>query len=179
MCTLPRHRPRQCPVLIAGLVLSVALLPDQLRAQDRPSSRAVAVVAGPANYDLSGTGWSWSAAGRLDLPLGRVLVLEPGIGFFTYDPQFGSRSWLLLPEVSLHLQYPAHGVRPYLGVGAGGAFALQGPGTTEPSVHAALGLRLDMNPRWGLRAEARARNLSVFEANNSILEFVAGYSQRF
>lgn len=106
---------------LAAALVVLASAPE-LPAQTELPSRNFAVVAGPANYDLSGTGWSWSAAARLDLSLSRLLLLEHGIGFFTYDSQFDSRTSYLLPEVSLQLQYPGLSVRPYVGVGAGGAF---------------------------------------------------------
>jgi hypothetical protein len=166
-------------VLIATLTLYCAVVPHGLWAQDQHSFRGVTVMAGPANYDLSGTGWSWLAAARLELPLGRMLILEPSLGFFTYHSQFASRYWYLLPEISLQIQYPGPRLRPYLGVGAGGAFVLEGIGATEPTVHAAAGLRLAISPAWGLRGEGRARNITVFEANNSILEFVVGFSRRW
>jgi hypothetical protein len=180
MSTLRRNRTGRFTTLMAALALFWTIVPHGLWAQDHHSFRSVAYLAGPANYDLSGTGWSWSAAARLDLPLGRLLVLEPGLGFFTYSSQFfGTRSSFLLPEVSLQLQYPGRRVRPYLGVGGGGALLVQGIGATEPSVHGTVGLRVGMTPAWGVRGEARVRNLSVFEANNSIFEFLAGLSGHF
>jgi hypothetical protein len=170
------HTPR-FPAVVTTLILLVALVPHRLWGQNLPAPRALSVVAGPANYDLSGTGWSWSAAAKLDLPLGRLLIVEPSLGFFTYDSQ--SSASMLLPELSLQLQYPGARVRPYLGVGAGGAFVIQGSGSTEPTVHAAVGLRAPLSAGWGLRGEARVRNISLFEANASILEFVAGLSRQF
>ena len=160
-----------------GVVAIAAVAGGNLLGQERLSSRAVAVVAGPADYDLSGTGWSWSAGARLDLPVAGPLLVEPGLGVFHYDDQFSDRSWYLLPEVSVQLQYPGRGVRPYVGVGGGWAWAVQGPGNSDLSVHAALGVRIDPKPSWGLRTEARMRNISGFEGNNSILEFVVGYSR--
>jgi hypothetical protein len=164
---------------LAAAIVVLASAPD-LPAQEEFPSRNLTFVAGPAEYDLSGTGWSWSVAARLDLPLGRLLLLEPGIGFFTYNSQFDSRTSYLFPEVSLQLQYPGSSVRPYVGVGAGGAFVLEGgPGSsTEPTVHAALGLRLGVNERWGLRTEARFRNIT-FDANASIFEIMLGFSRAF
>jgi hypothetical protein len=173
------HRSTRMPRL--ALLITAGLLAGSTQAvwaQNLPESRAVAVVAGPANYDLSGTGWSWSAGAKLDLPLGRALIVEPSLGFFTYDSQFGGSS-MLLPEVSVQLQYPGARLRPYLGVGAGGALVIEGSGSSEPTVHAAVGLRAPVSSGWGLRGEARVRNLTVFQANASILEFVAGFSRNF
>jgi hypothetical protein len=177
--SLRSNHTRRYSALIAPLVLCWSLAPCELRAQEQTSFRALTVVAGPANYDLAGTGWSWSAAARLDLPLAHVLMVEPGVGFFTYDAQFGDRFTYLLPEVSLQLQYPGHRIRPYVGIGGGAAFLLQGQGDSEPSVHAAVGLRAAVGSGWGIRGEGRVRNITVFQANNSILEFGVGLSRHF
>ena len=164
---------------LVAVIVILASAPN-LPAQTELPSRSFAVVAGPANYDLSGTGWSWSAAARLDLPLGRLLLVEPGIAFFTYDSQSDTRTYYLFPELSLQLQYPGSSLRPYVGVGAGGAFVLEGgPGSsTEPTVHGALGLRMAVTERWGLRTEARFRNITL-DANASIFEIVLGFSRAF
>ncbi len=147
-------------------------------AQEHRNMWAAALVGGPTNYDLSGTGWSWGVAGRLDVPLARFLLLEPGLGFFTYRAQFDARFSFVLPELSLQAQLPGRTVRPYIGVGGGGAFVVRGPGDSEPTVHAAIGVRTLVTPHWGLRFEGRARNITVFEGNNSMLEFGFGISRR-
>jgi hypothetical protein len=73
----------------AALVVFCALASvANLAAQERSLARRLAVVAGPAEYDLAGNGRSWTAAGRLGIPLTSVLLLEPGLGFFTYSSQF-------------------------------------------------------------------------------------------
>src|SRR5688572_2149916 len=79
------HGLRSAAVVVGVAALAGGAVPRGLGAQDWHASRGLAVVAGPANYDLSGTGWSWAAAARLDMPLARVLLLEPGLGFFTYS----------------------------------------------------------------------------------------------
>jgi hypothetical protein len=165
--------------------------------------RGVGLLAGPAEYDLNGTGWSWAAAARVDLPVGRMLIVEPGLGFFTYqvqtaEPLFAGaehrgasflavprppdaepvRSSMLLPEISLQLQYPGHRVRPYIGIGGGGAFPVQGSGGSDVTVHGALGLRAALGHSWTLRGEGRARNISGFAANNSIVEILLGVNRQ-
>jgi hypothetical protein len=180
----------------AALAVFCALAPAaNLGAQDTPLARRVAVVAGPAEYDLAGTGWSWTAAARIGIPLTSALVLEPGLGFFTYSSQFfQDRISFLLPEVTLQLQYPGQRVQPYLGVGAGAAYMIEGydhslvPGwglnldaepRIEPSAHAAVGLRAGVVQNWGVVGEARVRNISFFKANNSVIEFMFGFTRRY
>jgi Outer membrane protein beta-barrel domain len=179
------------------------LITSTLTAQEQ-SWRGLGLLAGPAEYDLSGTGWSWTAAARFDLPVGRVLVVEPGVGFFTYQTQpvepvvagaqarqasllavpravsaeTTNRNSFLLPEVSVQLQYPGTRIRPYLGVGAGGALAVGGARGTDVTVHGALGVRAALGRSWTVRGEGRARNISGFEANNSIVEFLVGVNRQ-
>jgi hypothetical protein len=180
-----------------ALVCTLAAVPT-LRAQDRPLARVLALVAGPAEYDLAGTGRSWTAAARLGIPLTSALVLEPGLGFFTYSSQFsGDRVSFFLPEVTLQLQYPGQRVQPYLGVGAGAALMIEGYDQSlgsfgplwgdldlsaepriEPSAHAAVGLRAVVGQNWGVLGEARVRNISFFKANNAIMEVVLGFTRR-
>ena len=82
-----------CAVLLAALRTT-----PQAVAQGRDGLHHLAVVAGPVNYDLSGTGWSWGAGARLDLPLARILTVEGGITYFQYEAQFGSRVSYVFPE---------------------------------------------------------------------------------
>ena len=141
------------------------------------------------------TTWSWTAAARLGFAVTPALRLEPGIGFFTYGSQFGGdRVSFLLPEVSLQLQYPGRRVQPYLGVGAGAAYMIEGNDQLddplfdvgfspepkiEASAHAAVGLRAGVARNWGVLGEGRVRNISFFKANNSIVELVLGATRYF
>jgi hypothetical protein len=177
-----------------ALCCALAAVPT-LRAQERSLDRRLSVVAGPAEYDLAGIGWSWTAAARLGIPLTPALVLEPGLGFLTYSSQFsGDRISFFLPEVSLQLQYPGKRVQPYLGVGAGAALMIEGYDQSfdpvwgldlsaepriEPSAHAGVGLRADVVQNWGILGEARVRNISFFNANKAIMEVVLGFTRRF
>jgi hypothetical protein len=184
--------PRGAAVALLCALASVS----NLGAQERPLARALAIVAGPAEYDLAGVGRSWTAAARLGIPLTPALRLEPGVGFFTYGSQFGGdRLSFLLPEVTLQLQYPGRRVQPYLGVGAGAAYMIEGYDQSvdpfwgdldlsveprlEPSAHAAVGLRAGVARNWGILGEARVRNISFFKGNKSIVEFVLGAARYF
>ena len=185
---------QRCGATLAAICTLVQV--TDLAAQDRPSTREFAIVAGPANYDLAGTGWSWAAAARLGIPLTSVLRLEPGLEFFTYSSQFLDRVSFLLPEVTLQVQYPGQWMQPYLGVGAGAAYLIEGHDQPlgapwddfyldtedpriEPSAHAAVGLRAGVAQNWGVLGEARVRNISFFKANNSITEFMLGFTRLF
>jgi hypothetical protein len=129
---------------------------------------ALGVVAGPFQYDLSlsATGTSAFAALRLDVPLARYVLLEPGVTFSRYDPQLsGSKVTLLFPEIQIQLRGTSPSVSPYLGVGAGPAFAIRAGATeTELSLTGAAGLRVRLTSDWGARGELRVRAIGPFGA---------------
>lgn len=69
-----------------------------------PQRIDLSLAAGPSPYDLSGTGTGRAAGIRVDWqPLG-WLVVQPGMGFFSYDSQFSNRTSYLFPELSLQAQ---------------------------------------------------------------------------
>jgi hypothetical protein len=116
----------------------------------------LSVLVGPAPYDLAGTGTG--GTGRLGLswaPAGPVLILEPSLGVLA-----ASGNNLLLPEVSLEAAAGRGPFRPYLGAGAGAAWAFDGNGPAwRATLHAMVGARVDHPGGWGLRAELRARSV--------------------
>ena len=157
---------------------ATAQLRPRAEPQENESRRtAISVLAGPSPYDLNGTGTGFAAALRVDVPVGRVLIVEPGIGFFRYRPgtSSGSISYLL-PEVSLQLQAPSKGLRPYIGGGAGFSEFLSGRGSTFATLHATAGLRLDVGPDWGGRAEVRLRSIDPFVGSTT--DLLIGLSRR-
>ncbi len=166
-------------LLVTGSIVSPVALPAQDgrdRRGDRPS-QAFSFVAGPSSYRLIGTGTSWTAGLRFDLPLGRMFIVEPGIGFFRYRSQFGQSIKYLFPEVGIQIQ-PARGqVRPYLGVGAGFSEYLTGPGASPGTVHAAAGVRAWLTRSYGLRAEVRLRGLDPFSGQQTT-DFTIGVGKR-
>ncbi len=74
----------------------------------------VSVLVGPSPYDLAGTGTGLAVnAGLAWRPLARVLVIEPGIGFFNYRPQLAAdRVGFLMPEISVQAEARLGAVRP-------------------------------------------------------------------
>jgi hypothetical protein len=140
--------------------------------------RHVALLAGPVSYDLSGTGWSWSAAIRADYPVARALGFEGGLTYFRYQTQFSAHEAFLFPEVGVHLGLPTKSVRPYLLGGLGIALAIEGAGDTEITGHAGLGIRTALPGPYGARVEARFRNIT-FTNNASFLEVLVGLSRRW
>ena len=168
-------------LLVVGPLAGAATLRAQYdrdsdRQRDRPS-RAISLVGGPSSYRLSGTGTSFTAAIRFDLPLGRLFIVEPGIGYFRYRTQFKQSLKYLLPEVGFQIQPPRGPVRPYVGVGAGFSEYLTGPGASPGTVHVAAGLRAWLTRSYGLRAEVRLRGLDPF-SGQQMTDFTIGFSKR-
>lgn len=169
---------------LAGLVAveslaAVGILAAQFDRDARPDrpSRAVSLVAGPSSYQLSGSGTTFTAAVRFDLPVGHLFVVEPGIGYFQYRTAFKQSIKYLLPEVGLQFQPVRGPVRPYLGVGAGFSEYLTGPGSSPGTVHAAAGVRAWLSRSYGLRAEVRVRGLDPFSGQR-MTDFTIGLSKR-
>jgi hypothetical protein len=136
---------------VACLVALGPVTAGLAQSNNRPE---LSLLLGPAPYDLAGTGTG--GAGRLGLSWGladRVVVLEPSLGVFA-----ASGNNLLLPEVSLEATAGRGRFRPYLGAGAGAAWAFDGNGPAwRATLHAMAGTRVDLPDGWGLRAELRAR----------------------
>ena len=160
--------------LVVGGAASGSAQDQYGRRPDRPPS--VSLMAGPSHYDLAGTGTGFVAALRFDVPSGRIFLVEPGVTFFRYRSAFGDRISLVLPEISLLVEPPHGSIRPYAGVGAGFSEYLSGRGTTFGTLHATAGLRVNIGPRYGVRAEIRARSIDPF--SQSTTDFTFGFSKR-
>ncbi len=173
MNVVRRHR----PLYVLGVVMCATVgAPRSGAAQVERHGRALAIVAGPFQYDLSGTGTSVFGAARVELPLGSVVVVEPGLTVGRYDAQFGSTVTLLFPEIQLQLQSRGS-VSPYLGVGAGPAFAFsEGASDSELALSTAVGLRVRTQSGWGVRGELRVRAIDPFAGTTA--EWGLGVSRR-
>jgi hypothetical protein len=155
---------------------SLSLVTPNASAQAR-----VTLVAGATQWDLSGTGGSFTMGGRVDMPIKRIVLIEGGATWFSADQQFGDTTTVFLPEVQGQVQYPA-ALAPYAGLGIGLAVDFREDedlGTlVEPTFSAALGVRLDVNESFGLRAELRVRG---HEPNftGTTADWTGGVSWRF
>lgn len=163
------------PVRVSILVL--CLLPTKsLIAQNRESFE-VAASAGIASYDLAGTGKGTILAFDVDLPITSFLIIEPGVRLFKYTAQSNTAISHLLPEVSLQLQLPANRVTPYVGAGAGFSTIVEGDRFTNLTLHAAIGMRIQVQPLWRVRGEARFRSIDPWVG--SAVDFTVGISRGF
>lgn len=146
-----------CRRLVSAFLLAGLSVASRVLAQD--AIVQIGLVAGPAPYDLSGAGTAFSAAtGVTWRPLHEVLLLEPGLGFFTYRTQGGTRSRWLFPELSIQAEAKLRRLRPYIGVGSGiGWERRSGMSRSEWTLHGVAGLRVDLGTAWGVRGELRLR----------------------
>ena len=140
--------------------------------------RALAVVGGAWEYDLSGTGTSGFGGLRLELPVHRFLVVEPGLTYAHYSTQFDAGVNYLIPELQAQIQVPGRWVRPFLGAGVGFAYAWAGGATaTDLSLSGSAGLRVRLAELWSARTELRARSIDPF--HGTIAEWTVGIARRF
>ena len=136
----------------------------------------VGIAAGPTPYDLSGTGTALGAGIRAPWQVQAWLIIEPGVGFLSYESQFADRTSYLFPELSVQGQFRLGRARPFLGGGVGGALVVQGEGETVETLHAVVGSRIDVSPDWVISGEIRVRAVQPWTGNTA--DFLVGVSRR-
>lgn len=157
-----------------GILVAVAALasgaPTRLEAQTY-----ITISSGPAEYDLSGTGWSSTVGAHVERVVRPWLRTEGGIGSFWYESQSDESTLMLIPEIGLAFQAP----RPfpvYLGLGVGHTLVLNGPETAEPTLHGALGFQWAPNEACLVRPEMRVRIVDPWVG--TIAGFTLGVAMR-
>jgi len=158
--------------IVASWLLAVLPVPGS---SQQPSRWAASLLAGPSSYDLSGVGTAPAVALELAWQWTPAVVIEPGLTYFRYDPQFGSKITHLFPELSLQFMVPRGPIRPYLGAGAGRSVVLNRPGD-HLSVHATVGARVPVTSNWMARGEVRARSPHQWGA--SMVDIMFGLTWR-
>jgi hypothetical protein len=167
-------RPRCLRLLVP--ILALTLLPGATPLVGQ--GRALALVGGAWQYDLSGTGTSGFGGLRLELPVDRFLVIEPGLTYARYSTQFELGVNYLLPEIQAQLQVPGRWIRPFLGGGFGLAYAWAGGATaTDLTLSGSAGARFRLAELWSARAEARARSIDPF--HGTVVEWTLGIARQF
>jgi hypothetical protein len=161
------------------LALAAALavpVPGPLGAQ--APERTVGVLAGFSHYDLARTGTAPVAALRVGLPVGGPFLVEPGIGYLTYDGRSRGRVHHLLPEVQLRVARPGRRLTPYLGLGAGVSVeGRPGPAVTELTVSGATGVMVRLGGGVHLVAELRMRAIDPWAGRT--VDWGLGLARRF
>jgi hypothetical protein len=144
----------------------------------RPSRFTPAVVAGVAQFDLSGTGNAPVFGARLDMDVSSWLLLEGSLEALRAKEQSGRTNTYYIPEAQLQVQVPGLAVRPYLGAGGGYFVGTNGRGTSG-TASGSLGLRANVGDTPAVaRAELRVRGIgSGF--GGSTAEWTLGLGWRF
>jgi hypothetical protein len=160
------------------LLLFVFALVTGLPGIGSGQGRALAVVGGAWEYDLSGTGTSGFGGLRLELPVHRILIVEPGLTYARYSTQFDAGVSYLIPDLQAQVQVPGRWVRPFLGAGVGLAYAWgDGASVTDLSLSGSAGLRVRLAELWSARTELRVRSIDPF--HGSAAEWTFGIARRF
>jgi hypothetical protein len=139
------------------------------------SQRALLLQGGGWLVDMHGT----VLAARAELPLGQNgrWLIVPGLTFAHGDLRTGpTQRDVLVPEAFFHFQLARGQIRPYVGGGAGLSLVNLLDRTINPVVTVASGLRADLSPDWGARAEADLRFFG-FEAGT--VGWSVGIARRF
>lgn len=152
-----RQSPRAVTLVVTAILVLLGAL--SLRPLAGQSDLGFGFAAGVGAYDLSGDGTEAVLGGGLEVGLGSVVLIEPGLRYFRYETQFDEDVGFLLPEVSVQARLPLRIVEPYLGVGVGTAIVVEGDDDGEATLHAAAGARLPVADRWTLRPEVRLRSV--------------------
>lgn len=167
-CISPRR-------LIVALLCMGVLGTDPLVAQVRGKT-AVSAYAGRSEYDLSGVGWTAVYGVRVDRDVGGPFVAQFALPLYRYNPYRGSYGIsYLLPELSVLLSPRVGPVSPYLGVGPGWSFMVEGGSRHTLTLHAALGLRIDLVANWDVRGEFLARSIDPWHASTADISGGVGY----
>jgi hypothetical protein len=173
---------RRTAAAVACLAAAAATaLPRDAAAQDYRLASGIALSAGAADYDLTGSGTTTIIALRADTELRRWLVGELGASALRPKEALASRLTYVVPEAQLQLQIRAGVLRPYLGAGGGWFYAI-GPNRkfqSALSASASAGVRIARpNARFGVQAEVRRRGIDR-DFSRRVTEATAGAALRF
>ncbi len=145
-----------------------------------PDKTTVSVFAGASHYDLSGVGWTSVVGPRIDHELFAPLAVQFAFPVYRYLPQFAPDhlTWVL-PELSLLVSPAVGSVSPYIRFGPGWAFVITGRqyGSSEVTLHMALGVRIKVWERWDVRSEVGVRSVNPWTGNTA--DICGGLGYRF
>jgi len=164
---------------LASTAVMLAALSSATGAQGLDGSgRALGIVGGAFQYDLSGTGTTGFGGVRLEWPIASYVIVEPGLTYARYTTQGGTGVSLLFPEIQLQVTRPVGRVRPFIGIGAGPVVAFGGDDSeTELGLSGGVGLRTRVAPDWSARAELRLRAINPW--TGSAAEWTLGLSRHY
>ena len=159
-------------------VVAVLVLPGAraASAQEVAARHTVTTVAGPVNFDLSGTGTTFGAAIRGTRALTSNLALEAGFLIARPKLQDGDNATLFAPEVHLQYHWRMGRFAPFAGGGIG--FARQSRdfiSVTDLTLSGAGGARAYLNERLAVIGEFRLRGFE-HDFTGTTAEIMGGVS---
>lgn len=143
----------------------IAVVMSGLAAPALSAQTRVSLHRGVGQYDLSGVDEGTVTAVRLTSDFSRHFSADVGVSFVELEQAFGETT-LYQPEVQLQARLPFGRFSPHAGVGVG--MAIDVPGDDNPlgvetdrdfTMHAGLGLRVDVTRRLGVLVDGRIRNI--------------------
>lgn len=159
--------------VLAGLTASSAA------AQEFVSPTTITALAGPMNFDLSGTGTTPGVSVRVTQALTPHVAVEAGLLFARPTLQDGNRATLFTPEVHLQYHWRAGRVAPYAGGGVGFTHqSREGFGVTNLALSTAGGARYFVSDTTALVGEFRLRGIQHDFAGTTA-EWLGGMSFSF
>lgn len=173
--------------LLLTLLVAAALAPTPSAAQ-QPAGTTLTMVAGIAEWDLTGVGFGPASAIRAAHPVvGRWLVGEVSLGYMRADEDFAPRpTHIGHGDVHIQLLVPSWRLTPYTGVGLSAVTfltnAADGPRTSlGPS--GAVGLRGWVTRRAAIGLELRIRAWDPHDNDSGFgavaAEYLVGLSRSF
>lgn len=166
-------------LILTVLVLTMMALPAAAAAQDEPHGLSFELFGGPAAIDSSSTGLSLhteSVGARGGFSLTRAWTLEAALSRANGDPV----SWNGEVSAKAYL-FQAERVRLFVLAGPGiRREDLSGGSADTTTVHAGIGVEVDLSPRFYLRPEVRSRwPVSHFDERNRSTDYTLGLGWRF
>lgn len=165
------------------LFLILCAAPIEAMAQNEATAHNAAqhsftATAGLMDFDLSGTGQTWSGAIRATRALSDHVALEVGASFAKPEQDFGP-STFIAPEAHLQYHWRIGRVRPFAGGGIGFSHLRANLAINDTAFtwSGAGGARLDLSARVSLLAEMRVRGIEVDFAG-STAEWLGGVTWR-
>lgn len=149
----------------------------QLALAQKPGETTVSMFAGGATSELNNRGWSPVVGPRIDHAILYPLAFQFALPVFSFMPWLGERVTYGLPELSLLVSPTVGRVSPYLRFGAGWAIVMAGQrsGSSQETVHVALGLRVRVMRSWDVRSEFGLRSINPWSSETTDISGGIGY----
>ncbi|MDB4885791.1 MAG: hypothetical protein JWN79_1229 [Gemmatimonadetes bacterium] len=167
----------RCTRVLLALASTVATFTGARPAFAQQATRGrfgIGLVAGPVQFDMSGTGTTAFGALRADQELTSWLVLEQSLGVLRPDEQTQSRRTYVMPELQLQTQATFGRVRPYLGLGVGVLHSVSGGSRNYAVASGSVGARTAVAPTLDLRTELRVTAQAA-----TLAQWTLGLARRF